>query len=200
MALKKTGLLGGSFDPVHLAHIALADAACRDAGLDDVELIPVADPWQRAPLAANAEQRMDMLRLAIGSRRHVSINPVEILRGGKTYTLDTIKELPATAEYYWILGADQLANFCSWRGWRDIARRIHLMVAQRPGAALAPPEPLAQHLAACGRSLFELPFPPMPISASEIRRRLAAGKPVDGLLDPAVARYIQENDLYRRPA
>lgn len=197
MALTKTGLLGGSFDPVHLAHIALADAACHNAGLDNVELIPVADPWQRAPLAASPGQRLDMLRLAIQGHPALSVNPLEITRGGKTYTLDTLNELPDTAEYYWILGADQLANFCSWRGWRDIAGRINLLVAQRPGAGLAPPEPLAEHLAACGRELFELPFPSMPISASDIRRRLAAGESVHGLLDPAVARYIEEHGLYR---
>ncbi|HEU0230670.1 MAG TPA: nicotinate (nicotinamide) nucleotide adenylyltransferase [Burkholderiaceae bacterium] len=199
MALKKTGLLGGSFDPVHVAHIALADAACRDAGLDHVELIPVADPWQRAPLSASPAQRLDMLRLAIQGHSKLSVNPVEISRGGKTYTLDTVNELPATAEYYWILGADQLANFCSWHGWRDIARRIHLLVAQRPGAPLAAPALLADHLVACGRQLFELSFPPMPISASEIRRRLATGESVHGLLSPEVERYIEENGLYHAP-
>lgn len=195
--MRKIGLLGGSFDPVHLAHIALAEAARRHLGLDEVELIPAADPWQRAPLAATPEQRLHMLRLAIASRDGLSINPVEIRRGGKTYTLDTLKELPAGAEYYWILGADQLANFCSWRGWRDIADMVRLVVAQRPGAALAPPGPLASHLAAAGRRLVELPFQPMPISASEIRRRLASGGGVSEMLDSDVARYIRDSGLYR---
>jgi len=197
MAIKRIGLLGGSFDPVHLAHIALADAAHRDAGLDEIQLIPAADPWQRAALAATPQQRLDMLRLATGRRRHLSVNPVEIERGGKTYTLDTLDELPPTADYYWILGADQLSNFCSWRGWREIAARIHLIVAQRPGTGLEPPEPLAEHLASIDRRLIELPFSPMPISASDIRRRLAKGESVDGLVDQAVARYIEENSLYR---
>ncbi|TAM87380.1 MAG: nicotinate (nicotinamide) nucleotide adenylyltransferase [Candidimonas sp.] len=197
MALKKVGLLGGSFDPIHLAHIALADAAHHDAGLSTVELVPAANPWQRAPLAATTKQRLDMLRLAIGRRSYVSINLIEVTRGGKTYTLDTVKELPAATDYYWILGSDQLANFCSWHGWRDIALCVHLMVARRPGAAPAPPVPLARHLARHGLQLFELPFPEMAISASEIRRRLAADEPVEGMLDAAVAQYIKDNQLYR---
>src|SRR3546814_11180036 len=133
MAMKKIGLLGGSFDPVHLSHIALAEAARRLVGLDAIELIPASDPWQRAPLAATPEQRLDMLRLAIESSEHLSVNPIEIKRGGKTYTIDTLKELPRTADYHWILGADKLANFCSWTGGRDIVGQVPLNLPQRTG-------------------------------------------------------------------
>ncbi|HEY9280305.1 MAG TPA: nicotinate (nicotinamide) nucleotide adenylyltransferase [Eoetvoesiella sp.] len=199
MAIKKIGLLGGSFDPVHLAHIALADTACQELKLETVELIPAANPWQRKPLSASPQHRIAMLKLAIARKPNLRLNPVEIERGGKTYTIDTLKELPPGVQYYWILGADQLGNFCSWHYWEDIAARVHLVVAQRPGTDVAVPDPLQQHLTALNRPLIHLPFEPMPISASDIRHRLASGQVVDGLLDPAVAQYIQRNNLYQTP-
>jgi nicotinate-nucleotide adenylyltransferase len=195
--MKKIGLLGGSFDPVHLAHIALANAAYRYADLDTVELIPAANPWQRGPLMATTRQRLDMLELAIGQNPGLAINPIEIDRGGKTYTLDTLQQLPQGPDYYWILGTDQLANFCSWRGWRDITRLAHLMVAQRPGSEPDAPEELAAHLEAIERPLLRLPFQPMPISASHIRRQLSAGASVEGMVDEKVAGYIRKHNLYR---
>lgn len=195
--MKKIGLLGGSFDPVHLAHIALANAAYNHVGLDTVELIPAANPWQRAPLAATTQQRLDMLELAVGQSSDLIINPIEIDRGGKTYTLDTLQQLPQGPDYYWIIGADQLANFCSWHGWQAITKLASLVVAQRPGSQLDAPQELASHLNSINRQLIRLPFQPMDISASDIRQQLAAGAPVQGMLDQKVAQYIQENNLYR---
>jgi len=198
MALKRIGLLGGSFDPVHLAHTALAQAACTHLGLDELQLIPAADPWQRPPLAAGAQQRLDMLRLAIAGQARLRVNPVEIERGGKTYTIDTLEGLAAGPEYYWILGADQLRNFCSWHRWADIAALVRLAVAQRPGSGSLAPRELDAVLQSLDRRIVELPFEPMAVSASDIRRRLAAGQPTQGLLDASVARYIAEHRLYQR--
>ncbi len=197
MAVKKIGLLGGSFDPVHLAHTALAETALNVLQLDELQLIPAADPWQRSPLQATGPQRLAMLTLAIAGLRGLSVNPVEIERGGPTYTIDTLRQLPPDAEYYWILGADQLDNFCSWRSWEEIARRVYLAVAQRPGTPAVAPAALAQRLDALGRKLLELPFEPMPVSATAIRQRLADGRPVQGLLNAAVAQFIARCKLYR---
>jgi len=195
--LKRVGLLGGSFDPVHVAHIALAQTALQALGLAEVQLIPAANPWQRAALHATAEQRLDMLRLAIAGQAGLAVNPVEIERGGATYTIDTLRALPRDVRYVWLLGADQLANFCTWRDWQDIARLVDLAVATRPGTALSAPPALAEHLRALGRELQELPFTPMPVSASQIRQLLARGEPTEGLLAPAVAAYIAAHHLYR---
>jgi nicotinate-nucleotide adenylyltransferase len=195
--LKRIGLLGGSFDPVHVAHIALARSALQALGLAEVQLIPAANPWQRAALHATAQQRRDMLELAIDGHPGLAVNPIEIDRGGATYTIDTLRALPQDARYVWLLGADQLANFCTWRDWQDIARQVDLAVATRPGTALSAPPALAEHLRSLGRDLQELPFSPMPVSASQIRQRLAQGESTEGLLDPAVTAYIAAHHLYR---
>ena len=195
--MKRIGLLGGSFDPVHVAHIALAQNALQSLGLAQVQLIPAANPWQRAALHATAQQRRDMLELAIDGHPGLAVNPIEIDRGGATYTIDTLRALPQDARYVWLLGADQLANFCTWRDWQDIARQVDLAVATRPGTALSAPPALAEHLRSLGRDLQELPFSPMPVSASQIRQRLAQGESTEGLLDPAVTAYIAAHHLYR---
>ncbi|CAB3939839.1 nicotinate (nicotinamide) nucleotide adenylyltransferase [Achromobacter insolitus] len=195
--MKRIGLLGGSFDPVHLAHIALAQNALQSLGLAEVQLIPAANPWQRAALHATAEQRRDMLQLAIAGHAGLVVNPIEIERGGATYTIDTLRALPQDARYVWLLGTDQLANFCTWRNWQDIASLVDLAVATRPGTELSAPPALAAHLHSQGRKLQELPFTPMPVSASEIRRRLAQGESTDGMLAAPVAAYIAAHHLYR---
>ncbi|CAB3958598.1 nicotinate (nicotinamide) nucleotide adenylyltransferase [Achromobacter insolitus] len=195
--MKRIGLLGGSFDPVHLAHIALAQNALQSLGLAEVQLIPAANPWQRAALHATAEQRRDMLQLAIAGHAGLVVNPIEIERGGATYTIDTLRALPQDARYVWLLGTDQLANFCTWRNWQDIASLVDLAVATRPGTELSAPPALAAHLLSQGRKLQELPFTPMPVSASEIRRRLAQGESTDGMLAAPVAAYIAAHHLYR---
>lgn len=194
--MKRIGLLGGSFDPVHLAHIALAQNALQSLGLAEVQLIPAANPWQRAALHATAEQRRDMLQLAIAGHAGLVVNPIEIERGGATYTIDTLRALPQDARYVWLLGTDQLANFCTWRNWQDIASLVDLAVATRPGTELSAPPALAAHLLSQGRKLQELPFTPMPVSASEIRRRLAQGESTDGMLAAPVAAYIAAHHLY----
>lgn len=199
MALRRTGLLGGSFDPVHLAHIALAETARTTLDLDEVQLIPAADPWQRGPLAASAAHRLAMLHIAVTGRAHMHVNPLEIQRGGPTYTIDTLRELPASADYFWILGADQLENFCSWQHWQEIVSLVTLAVAQRPGARLTPAQPLIEHLKKLDRQLIELPFEPTEISATLVRQRLGRGQSTDGLLDVAVAQYIKQNGLYQAP-
>ncbi|HYG45437.1 MAG TPA: nicotinate (nicotinamide) nucleotide adenylyltransferase [Bordetella sp.] len=197
MGVNRIGLLGGSFDPVHVAHLALARAALDELHLAQVQFIPAANPWQRAPLRAAPEHRLRMIELAIQGQAQLAANPVELERGGATYTIDTLKALPANASYVWLLGADQLANFCSWHQWQAIVERVDLAVATRPGAPLAPPAELAAWLATHGRVLSELPFSPMAVSASDIRSRLARGESTAGLLPPQVARYIAAHGLYR---
>ncbi|MCB5362852.1 nicotinate (nicotinamide) nucleotide adenylyltransferase [Pusillimonas sp. CC-YST705] len=193
----KIGLLGGSFDPVHLAHIALAETALHTLSLDEVQLIPAAAPWQKTGLAASASQRLHMLQLAVRDRPGLSVNPIEINRGGASYTIDTLLALPGNTEYYWILGSDQLNNFCTWHRWQEVASMVRLVVAQRPGADPQTPQALLTHLETQGRTLIFLPFAPLSISATAIRQRLAQGQTVDHLLDESVLQYIHTQRLYQ---
>jgi nicotinate-nucleotide adenylyltransferase len=199
MALRKIGLLGGSFDPVHLAHVALGKAAWEHLSLAELQFIPAGQPWQRRPLSATSAQRVDMLHIALRDYPYMTVNPIELERDGETYTVDTLEQLPPGPDYYWVLGADQLENFCTWHRWQDIASRVRLAVAQRPGTPLAAPAALASHLASLGLELVELPFEPVAISSTAIRERLARGASTAGLLDVAVAQYIHRNGLYQAP-
>lgn len=212
--VQRIGLLGGSFDPIHLAHIQLACHARDQFGLDRVELIPAAQPWQRSTLKADAHHRLAMAKLAIADHAKLSINPIEINRGGPTYTIDTILALEPENRYYWILGADQLTNFCTWQQWQTIASRVTLLVAQRPShfaqksaqaagshdssghASLTLPEALLTQVKLGAAHVQALRFDPIDLSSSDIRERLAQARPVDHLLDPSVLRYIQDNHLY----
>lgn len=192
------GLLGGSFDPVHRAHIALAQTALDVLELERVELLPAARPWQRGALSASARDRLHMLELACADHPRLQVNPAELQRPGATYTIDTLLSLPQDVRYTWILGADQLENFCTWYRWRDILEHARLAVAQRPGATMIPPAELAAALGSDG--LRRIPFAPQDISSTVIRERLATGLEVDDMLDPRVLAYIRARRLYQPAA
>jgi len=231
-APRRIGLLGGSFDPVHNAHLALASTAIHHLALHSLQFLPAAAPWQRQPLGAAAVHRVRMLQLAIahaggpagtqacaagkawtpaeaGGQEaqtppeggSLSVNAIEIDRGGPTYTIDTLRAMgagdAADVEYFWILGSDQLMNFCTWQAWQEIVQRVHLAVAARPGSPVKPPVSLARELDRLGRPLHILPFEATDISATDIRRKVAAGLPVDDITPPPVAAYIETNHLYQ---
>jgi nicotinate-nucleotide adenylyltransferase len=189
------GLLGGSFDPVHRAHTALALAALDALSRDHVELLPAARPWQRSTLSAGPAHRLRMLEIACRGDARLQVNPLELQRTGPTYTIDTLMALPQGPHYTWIMGADQLANFCTWHDWRGIIERVQLAVAQRPGTPLTTPPVLAEALAPGAPRL--IPFAARNFSATLIRESLAAGRPVNDMLDPGVQDYIRAHQLYR---
>ena len=194
----RIGLLGGSFDPVHCAHVTLARTALSELKLDQVQLIPAGQPWQRPPLGASTAERLDMIKLTIDNLSGISVNRVEIDRNGPTYTIETLESLPVGPEYFWILGADQLANFCTWRRWQEIVSRVQLVVAQRPGSDLIAPPELASWMDAHHKRLIHLPFEPLDISANEIRKRIARGESTAEFLNESVGQYITARGLYRQ--
>ena len=197
---RRVGLLGGSFDPVHRAHVELAHCARRHLSLDSVKLMPAAQPWQRGSLGADAQHRVEMLKLAIADEPGLEVSTIEIDRGGPTYTIDTVRLLPSENSYFWILGADQLENFCSWKDWKEIIARVHLAVAARPGSSLQPPPQLEAELQALNRTLHVIPMTPDALSATAIRHRLNTQQNVEGMLNPGVAQYIHQHGLYRDSA
>lgn len=193
----RIGLLGGSFDPVHRAHTELAKAALEQFGLNEVQLLPARQPWQKPTLSAASQDRLAMLELATANLPGVTVNPIELTRPGKTYTIDTLKALPANNDYFWILGSDQLQNFPTWHRWQDIAKELTLLVAIRPGSSLAIPNELQKQIDSGLAQVQTLDFAPMSISATELRQALKQGQQLEQWLEPNVAAYISANHLYQ---
>jgi nicotinate-nucleotide adenylyltransferase len=189
----RVGLFGGSFDPVHDAHVALAQTALEQLHLDELRWIPVGHPWQKTRRLASAADREAMVRLAIAGEPRFVLDRSELRRRGISYTLDTVRELAAAApgdERVLILGQDQYASLHTWRDWRELLGLVTLAIANRPGAELTVNPQIAQV------AHQTVPLPMMDISSTEVRRRVAAGEPIAGLVPDPVARYIEQRRLY----
>ncbi len=195
----RIGLLGGSFDPPHLAHRALGRVAQRELALDELRWLPAGAPWQKADRALAApEHRLAMLRLLLEGEPRSVVDARELQRQGPSYTLDTVTELQAErpdAQWFLIIGQDQYGRFDTWRDWPALLQRVTLAVAARQGQAPAPPPALA----GWPHRMRALDLPRQDISASAIRARVAAGAPVAALVGDAVAGYIDRQHLYRSP-
>ncbi len=195
---RRVGLFGGSFDPVHNAHLALAHSALEALSLDELRWIPAGAPWQKARVLAPAAQRADMLRLAIAGTARFGMDLCEIERTGPSYTIDTVLELQAREpgnRWFLLLGQDQLARLHTWHRWRELVARVDLAVANRAGEHPAVPSELAD----VPVQLTEVPLPAMAISSTAIRGRVAAGLDIASLVPAAVAGYIDAHGLYRNP-
>jgi nicotinate-nucleotide adenylyltransferase len=209
-------LLGGSFDPVHHGHVALADLFTTLLKPDQLRVIPAGNPWQKNSLQASAEDRVAMLKLAFGAASlDVTIDMQEIERGAPTYTIDTLRqvraELGPDASIVFLIGADQLQQFDSWREWRALFDHAHIGVAARPGFALAEaalPPAVAHEIAVRQGSLEQLRTTPsgrvflaealaVDISATQIRAALQRGEQANSLISPVVLDYIQQHNLYK---
>jgi nicotinate-nucleotide adenylyltransferase len=192
--LKRIGLFGGSFDPVHSAHVALARLALTEMQLDEVRWVPAGQPWQKARELASPEHREAMVRLAIEGEPRFVIELCELQRHGPSFTLDTVRELQLREpgkEWFLILGQDQYAGLHTWRDWRELLSRVTLAVANRPGVAVQP------HADVESAPHRVVALPMMDISSTEIRERIRAGQGIDNLVPAAVARYIAQHHLYR---
>jgi nicotinate-nucleotide adenylyltransferase len=193
-AFRRIGLLGGTFDPVHNAHVAMARVALDTLTLDQLLWIPAGEPWQKSGLITGATDRVAMLELAIADEPRFAIERCEIERAGPSYTLDTVRELRQRepgAQWFLLLGQDQFSNLHTWHHWQELLSLVTLAVAARPDAAQVA-DAQVQRLA-----YQVLPLPVMNVSASAIRERVSRGDPIDDLVPPAVARYIGQHDLYR---
>lgn len=186
----RIGLLGGSFDPVHCGHLALAEAARDRLRLDRVLLVVAAgQPLKAGGAAAPAEDRYAMALLAVRGRPRLEVSDLELRRPAPSYTVDTLRELrrglPPGTELILVLGADALADLPRWREVREVRRLARVVGCGRPGSA--PP--------AGADGLIEAATPD--VSSTEVRRRVAAGEGLEGLVPDDVAAYIRERGLYR---
>lgn len=206
-------LYGGTFDPVHNGHVAVASHA-RDALAAAVRLMPAADPPHKGPTSASAQARADMLHLAIDGIPGLQVDLRELRRDGPSYTVDTLRGLREEVGFDqpWaiLVGADSFRALDSWHRWRDLFELAHVVVAERPGSPIDGQlggEVAAEaagrwcrdaqelHLRPAG-GVFALRQPLFPESASEIRRRIAGGAPWREWVAPAVAGYIDAHGLY----
>jgi len=192
--------MGGSFDPVHTAHVALAETALRHLQLDEVRWIPVGQPWQKARQLAAPEHRLAMVQAATQHEPRFVVDDIELKRTGPSYTIETFKALQARSiepvEWFLIIGQDQYANLPTWQGWHDLLQGLTLAVACR-GHDLPQPAPALQGLV---YRVVELPLPPLPVSSTDIRARLDRGDDPNTLapelVPTSVARYIANHQLY----
>ncbi|POZ61266.1 nicotinate-nucleotide adenylyltransferase [Chromobacterium alticapitis] len=209
----RIGVFGGTFDPIHHAHLRMARAFAAELQLDEVRLIPAGQPYHRdrGPHASPA-QRLDMVRLAIAGDAALSADAREVRRDRPAYTVDTLRELRAElgdkAELWFLIGGDSLAALDRWKDWRELFPLANLAVAMRPGfdpAALPPvirQEWQARQVSdfsnrTASGTIRPLALPPFDLSATALRARLAADEAVDGLIAPAVLAYIRQHGLYR---
>jgi len=198
---RRIGLYGGSFDPVHQAHRVLADTALGQLALDELRWIPAGQPWQKTRRLAPAEHRAEMIALAISDNPAFVLETCEVERPGPSYTLDTVNTLQqrqtGPAQWFLVIGQDQLAGFCTWHRWADLLQRVTLAVAGRAGVPVQAPAELLNS----GHRIVALDMPSMSVSSTALRNRLAAGEPASSLaprmVAPAVARYIDRHGLYR---
>jgi nicotinate-nucleotide adenylyltransferase len=204
--VNRLGVFGGAFDPPHLAHVALVEAAVAALQLDQVRVLPTGLAWHKTRTLSEAHHRLAMTRLAYQHLSQVVVDDREIRRSGASYTVDTLRELQAEfpqAQLYLLLGDDQRRALPSWHQIDEIGRIAIICAAGRDMAvrawneelgALQTTPPLSDKLQARIRTL-EMPL--MPHSATDIRELLAKEQAITSLVPPAVERYIHEHHLYR---
>lgn len=190
--VQRLGLFGGSFDPVHLGHLLVAQAAIEELGLTRLYYILAAQsPFKPENEPAPDAARLQLLRLALAGRTDCEIDEQEVRRGGPSYTVDTLRDYARRfpgAELFYLIGADHVAKLPLWREANELARLAEFVVVPRPGDVARPfPTPFR------GRTLTGFPFG---VSSSQIRARVKAGLPIDQLVPPAVAEALRNNRLY----
>ena len=194
----RVGLLGGTFDPIHAGHLAAAHVARDCARLDRVIFVPAAQPPHRPPAVAPAPQRLEMCRLATAGEGRFAVSDVELKRGGTSYTVDTLRDmrrLHPGGELFLILGWDAARLFSTWRRPDEVRALASIVVVGRPGAG-APREADLEPLGLEGEGVVLCLEPTPDVSASEIRRAVAAGESIAGQVPDVVERYITANHLY----
>jgi len=185
----RLGILGGTFDPVHIGHLAAASQVHFELGLDSVLLVPTnAQPLKPAPRASGMD-RLAMCQAAIAHDPRMGVSDVDLVRGGPTYTVDTLTDLRAqhpAAEFFFITGADSLATLPRWKDYETLVTLATFVGVTRPGHSLTQSD--APHVL--------VSVPALAVSSTEVRDRVRAGAPIQYLVPDAVARYVHDHTLY----
>lgn len=199
---KKVGIMGGTFNPIHFGHLLLAETAYQQFDLDEVLIMPTKNTYyKKMNNLVQAEDRVNMVKLAIEDNPHFVLSREELNRDGTTYTVDTLTRLTAQepdSRFYFIMGADSLYHLESWREPQKILSMAVILVAGREGSGIgaslrSQKEYLENKFDADIRMLRS---PVMEISSNDLRRRVREGRSIRYLLPKPVAEYIYENKLY----
>ncbi len=197
-AARRIGMFGGAFDPPHLAHVALARAAVEQLGLDELRVLPTGQAWHKARSLTGGGHRLEMSRLAFSAVPRAVVDARELSRSGPTYTVDTLRELHAEfpqAQLLLVIGADQAEALHSWRESAAIPALATIAIAERARPARSPVPFDASHVP--GGHWLPVELPAMPVSATEIRERVASGQGIAHLVPDPVASYIARHHLYQ---
>jgi nicotinate-nucleotide adenylyltransferase len=192
--VRRVGILGGTFNPPHLAHLVFAESVREEFGMDRIRWIPTFIPPHKTA-GVSAHHRLAMTRLAAAGNEGVEVSTVEIERGGPSYTIDTLAVLQREepdVEFSLLIGGDSLADFFTWRQPDEIVARVPLVVFRRPGAVEAP--------VAAKRYADRIRFvdaPPIDLSSATLRERVRAGRSIRYLVPEDVRQYIVRHGLYR---
>ncbi|MBS1697654.1 MAG: nicotinate-nucleotide adenylyltransferase [Actinobacteria bacterium] len=188
----RIGVMGGTFDPIHHGHLVAASEVAHSFGLDEVVFVPTGEPWQKSGVSAS-EHRYLMTVIATASNPSFTVSRVDIDRDGPTYTIDTLRDLKAQrpdAEFFFITGADAVAQILSWRDHDELWDLAHFVAVSRPGHVLStdglPSDDVSQ-----------LEVPALAISSTDCRSRVREGDPVWYLVPDGVVQYIAKHHLYR---
>ena len=192
-AVKRIGILGGTFDPPHVGHVVAAAAALWELDLDQVLLMTANIPWQKVGTrpVTSAPDRLAMVTLLADGMAKVQVSTLELDRGGDSYTADTVAELAGRhpgAEIFVIVGSDVASTLDTWKKKAELKAGATIVVYDRPGSVGgAPPD---------GWAFRRIDVPQLAVSSTDIRARRGAGRPIDGMVPPAVLRYITDRRLY----
>lgn len=201
--VRRTGILGGSFDPIHLGHISIALAAAEECGLGRVLMIPAyVSPFKQDEPPEGAEDRLRMTELACFRHPILKVSDLEIRRGKVSYTIDTLKELEERNpedEFWFITGTDSFVTLDSWHRGEELLSRYRFILAARPNQNLDAAEKQAEiYRKKYGARIFILHNHMLDISSTQVRAAAVEGKDLTGLVPPEVERYIYEHRLYKR--
>jgi nicotinate-nucleotide adenylyltransferase len=201
---ERIGVFGGTFDPIHIAHVVSAVEARRALSLDRVVLVPAGDPWQkRGSVTAPAEDRLAMVEAAVSGIAGLEVSSIEVARDGPSYTHQTLEAMSAPGrQLFLVVGADVAATMHSWVGIEQLPALATLVVVDRapdPEGVLepAPARPPVDEALPEGWECVRLSIPRLDVSSTDLRARSARGWPLDGLVPPGVVRIITERGLYR---
>jgi nicotinate-nucleotide adenylyltransferase len=199
----KIGILGGTFDPVHNGHLAIAGEARSYLNLNEVIFLPAGQPWMKADRSISpARHRLAMLRLALKSKPHFKLSTMEVEYEGPSYSVDTIARLkttfPEATDIYFIIGWDNLNKLPLWKEPGRLLELCFLAAVPRPGYDRPNMKKLEAELPGISKKVILMDKPRLDISATDIRNKAAEGLPISDLVPSAVEKYIKENDLYQK--